>query len=168
MHTTRRLFLDEYCFVHNGGWYLAKIRVFEGGIIDCWGAMNREKFLKETGTGWITVDIPDGEELRIGDQGFIVKQAETLKHDGSLMFKHRWINQEDFVKAVLDAEHTSRGNKSAGYLCVEAFDAYLANQTDENREKLRRAYFDVPSQKRRYLLGDQDLKDFPIRTALGI
>jgi hypothetical protein len=163
----KRKVFEKFCFVRNGNCYLAKISVYEGGRIECWGTMNREQFLEKANSGWITVDLPDGAELRIGDQEFVVKQAETLNQDGSLMFKHKWITQADFIKDVLDAEHTAKGNKSAAQLCCEAYDHYLQYPTPENKEKLRVAYEDVPKHNRRFVLGDQDLKDFPILDILN-
>lgn len=165
---SKHKFLEEYCFVHNGNFYLATIKVWEGGIIECWGNMTKEKFLKNTATGWITVDIPDGTELRIGDQGLIVNQAKTLRQDGSVMFNHKWITQEDFEKDVLDAYHVSMGHPSASSVCWDAYGLYTIKPTEENKEKLRKAYLDIPSHKRRYVLGDQDIKDGPIRRILGI
>lgn len=158
----KRKIFERDCFVNNGGYFSAKISVYEDGKIECWGIMDKDKFLKQTTSGWITVDIPDGEKLRICGQDFVVKQAETLNQDGSLMFKHKWISQAEFVREILDAVHTAKGNKSAAALCYEAYDNYLTNPTQENKEKLRVAYEDVPAHNRRFVLGDQDLKDFPI------
>jgi hypothetical protein len=160
------LIFEKYCFVHNGHYYLSTVKVYEGGGIECWGSMTKQEFIEKTNYGWITVDIPDGEELRIGDIGLIVSQAKTELP--TFRFDHKWITQESFVKDVLDAYYVSIGNKSVSELCFEAYKAYLAMPSKKNEERLRVAYNEVPEHNRHYVLGDQDLKDFPIRRILGI
>jgi hypothetical protein len=162
-----KLVREIYCFVHNGNYYLTTLKVFSDGMVDCWGRMDKQEFLAKIKSGWITIDVPDGTEVRIDDQGFIFNQAKTLRKDGSLMFAHKWITNDEFVKEVLDAIHRANGNKGASELCYEAYQRYDASPTRENLEALRRAYEEVPAHRRRYVLGDQDLKDGPIRSALG-
>jgi len=164
----KRCIFETYCFIHNGNYYLTTLKVFEGGGIECWGSMDKAQFLEKTSSGWITIDVPDSTEVRIGDQGFVFTQAKTLRPDGSLIFAHKWITQEDFVKDVLDAVYVGMGNKSASEICFDAYYRYTADPSESNLEELRKAYLDVPEHNRRYVLGDQDLKDFPIRDVLGI
>jgi hypothetical protein len=159
---------ERDCFVHNGNYYATKISVYDNGNIECWGLMDKQEFLAKTKSGWITVDIPDGTGLRICDQDFVVNQEKTLNPDGSLMFIHKWITQESFIQDVLDAVHVAHGNKSASELCYEAYEGYLSNPSIVNRNKLEQVYLDVPSHNRQYILGNQDVKDFPIRNILGI
>jgi len=159
---------ETYCFIHNTNYYLTTLKVFEGGGIECWGPMDKAEFLAKTSSGWITIDVPDGTEVRIGDQGFVFTQAKTLRKDGGLMFAHKWITQADFVKAVLDAVHVGLGNKSASEICFDAYHSYILDPSKSNLEELRKAYLEVPAHNRCYILGDQDLKDFPIRDVLGL
>lgn len=159
---------QQLCFVHNGSYFATTISVYENGRVYCWGWMDKQEFLDKAKSGWITAEILDGTELRYGDIGLIVNQAKTLCNDGSLMFEHRWIDQDNFIKSILDSIHIANGNPSSSEICFEALIAYQNNPNDENKETLRQAYLDVPKQKRCYILGDQDLKDFPIRKILGI
>lgn len=163
----KKQIFESYCFIHNGSWFLATLKVFEGGGIEYWGRKSKEEFLKDSSSGWVTVDIPDGTELRIGEIGLIVNQAKTDLLLGC-RFDHKWISQESFVKSVLDAYHVSLGNKSASEVCFEAFEAYQKNPCVIAHAKLKDAYFDVPEHERRFILGDQDNKDFPIKHILGI
>jgi len=142
---------------------LLGLAFFEDGTIECWGRQDKATFLKKVKSGWITVDIPDGKKLRICDQDFVVKQEETLNQDGSLMFKHKWITQEDFIKEVLDAVYTAQGNKSISELCYEAYENCVKLATASNLRVLIDRYLEVPKHNRCYILGDQDRKDFPIR-----
>lgn len=161
-------FLDRDCFIHNGSYFAARIQVYEGGVITYWGRHTKEEFLADLEKGWITVDIPDGEELRICNQDLVVIQGKTNYQDGRLMFVHKWITKESFKMEVLDAIDRSLGNESAASICYKAFEKYQAEPTDENLKRLRIAYGNVPQHKRLYILGDQDLKDGPIRGVLGI
>lgn len=159
---------ETHCFVNNGNYFLTTLKVFKGGGIECWGCMDKTEFLEKVSSGWITVDVPDGTEVRVGDQGFVFTQAKTLRQDGSLMFDHKWISQESLVKDVLDAVHVGMGNKSVSEICFDAYYRYTLDPSKTNLEELRKAYLNVPAHNRCYILGDQDLKDFPIRDVLGI
>lgn len=159
---------QHYCFVHNGSYFLTTLSVLASGKIECWGSMTETEFLEKVQSGWITIDVPDGTEVRIGDQGFVFKQANTLNPDGSTMFMHKWISKESFVADVLDSVQVAQGHESAASICYQAYEIYCTFKTDKSKETLRLAYFNVPEHSRRFILGDQDLKDGPIRSILGI
>ena len=153
---------ERDCFVKNGSYFAARIKVFEDGTVDCWGRMDKSEFIEKAKSGWITVDIPDGESLRICNQDLVVKQEETLNPDGTLMFKHKWITQEEFIKDILDSIYVAQGNKTASELCQEAYEACLKMKSADNLRILVDRYLEVPKHNRCFILGDQDLKDFPI------
>jgi hypothetical protein len=163
----KKQIFETYCFVHNGDYHLTTLKVFEGGIIDCWGRMEKIEFLEKVKSGFITIDVPEGTAVRIGEQEFNFHQTTTTITDGTTMV-HKWINTEEFVKDVLDSYHVSLGHPSVAALCRLAYDEYILKPSPEAKEKLRHAYLDVPAHERRFLLGDQDNKDFPIRAILGI
>ena len=164
------------CFIHNGGYFAATIKVLEGGFVDYWGVKTREEFIKDVESGWVTVDIPDGETLRICNQDLVVRVEETRwQYDrpddnikiGDLMFRHKWVTKESFKMEILDAIDTAKGNKPASQLCYEAFINYENNPNAETQRKLKKAYEDVPEHNRIFILGDQDLKDKPLLWALA-
>lgn len=159
---------ERDCFVHNGSYFAARISVYDNGSIECWGLMDKQEFLAKAKSGWITVDLPEVTVIRLCDQDLIVTTAKTLNKDGSLVFNHKWITQESFIQEVLDVVHRAKGNKGASEICFEAYFNYLKNPSQINEDILRIAYNDVPFQNRKYILGDQDLKDGPIRSVLGL
>lgn len=164
----KRIVFERDCFVHNGSFYAARLKVWSDGVIDCWGHWDKAGFLEQVNKGWITVDIPEGiTKLRICNQDFDIKQSVTKKPDGNVMFEHKWITQEDFIKEVLDAVHVANGNESICKKCYNAYVKYKENPSDENKKTLRYCYNEVPKHKRIFVLGNQDLKDLPIKDILG-
>lgn len=156
------------CFIHNGGYNLITLKVYEGGGLEYWGSKTKTDFLKDMESGWLTVDVPDGVEVRVGNQGFVFSQAKTLNSDGSTSFVHKWITKESFIQDVLDSVHVGKGNRSASEICYQAYKEYLKIGSTTAKNALREAYLDVPEHNRTYILGDQDNKDFAIRNILGI
>lgn len=50
--------------------------------------------------------------------------------------------------------------------CQKAWEEYDQNPTKQTRDALKEAYEGVPEKERRFILGDMDVKDIPIRMVL--
>lgn len=49
--------------IHNGSYFLADIRVFEDGIVECWGGVDLALFRQKVSHGWVKTTMPDGMVL---------------------------------------------------------------------------------------------------------
>ena len=82
---------------------------------------------------------------------------------GTLVNVLGWTKEEDFLKDVLDDIEVLRGEKGVVKIAIEAWETFIKEPSAPNKEILRVAYENVPEDKRRFLLGDIDAKDYPIR-----
>ncbi len=70
---------------------------------------------------------------------------------------------DEFIKEVADTINQLNGRQTSADICLLAYNNYIAQRTEEAREQLKKAYESVPEHNRRFMLGDQDVKDIPIR-----
>lgn len=141
--------------IHNMTYHYTEVKVYEDGMIDCWGLVDIAGFKKKIKEGWIVTEIPEGGELSLPNVG-IIKVKESI---------HAF-STDDLITLVEDTISKLNGTYiEKSKICLEAYQAYLNEQTDENKEKLKIAYEAVPRYERAFL-GDQDVKDIPIRMAI--
>jgi hypothetical protein len=74
-----------------------------------------------------------------------------------------FIREDEFLKEVLDEIAALNGQHTSADLCRQAYKEFQENKTEEARAKLRAAYEAIPEHNRRYVLGDMDVRDIPIR-----
>ena len=140
-------------FIHNGGTYFfTGIKVYKDGMIDCWELVSFDRFIKKVRQGWVVTTIPEGAEVSLS--GLIAFKA------GEVM---NFVKEEEFVKEVADEIERLNGRTTSADKCREAYKEFLEKQTEDARERLREAYESIPEHNRRYVLGDQDVKDIPVR-----
>ncbi|MCX7747927.1 MAG: hypothetical protein N2645_13720 [Clostridia bacterium] len=141
-------------FIHNGAHFLIDLKVYKDGMIDCWGLVSLEEFIEKVRSGWVKASVPEGEEIRIYPLGdFKIKECTC------------YVTEQDLIKEVKDLLNELNQKPTSLDLCQKAYDKYNREPTEENRERLKRAYEQVPEHNRKYL-GDTDTKDLPIRDSI--
>ena len=148
-------------FVDTGEWEgrpqfsLAPIQVFGDGQIDCWGQETFEEFKKKVRSGRVATQPPLNAEITVSSVGRFSVAGAAYEKD-----------PEDLILEVADEIESLNGRPTSSKKCRDAWAAYEKSPTDAAKEILRLAYEAVPKHNRKYVLGDQDRKDRPIRQAL--
>jgi hypothetical protein len=142
-------------FIHNMQYHLVTIKVYEDGLIDCWENVDFEGFVEKVRSGWIVTKVPKGE--RISRFHSFVGNSDGIE---------TYIEELEFVKEVRDVLDQLQGQKTSSDRCKEAFRKYLDKQNDVNLQNLKNEYSSIPEHLKRYVLGDMDSKDGPIRYVL--
>jgi hypothetical protein len=139
-------------FIHNGGYHLSPISVYQDGMIDCWGLVDYEGFKEKVRSGWVVTQPPEGADITV-----------TFLAAFKGVNASYWINPEELIKEVADEIEELNQRPSSAKKCGDAYARFQENPTKETRENLRRAYEAMPEHNRRFVLGDMDVKDIPIR-----
>ncbi|MHB8719125.1 MAG: NADAR family protein [Candidatus Dormibacteria bacterium] len=77
------------------------------------------------------------------------------------------IGAAQLIAEVADTIAELNGSTTSSEAFGAALTAFLTDPSDANRPDLRSAYEAVPEHLRRYLLGDQDMADWPVRVLVG-
>jgi ribA/ribD-fused uncharacterized protein len=147
----------RHVFIHNGpAFYLADLIVYADGAVDCWGLVPFPTFVEKVRNGWVATNIPDGA-------------AGSAHHVGAWTFTNprNAVSPEMLIGEVADEIAQLQGQPTSDRRCEAALDTYLSEPTEENRVRLAAAYEEIPAHMRRYVLGDQDNKDAPLRILLA-
>ena len=142
-------------FIHNGGYYLTHISIYQDGLVDCWGLVPFEKFVEKVRSGWVVTQPPPGARISLTLLGSFT--ASDARYP---------VDPEEFIKEVKDEIERLNGRPTTARACSEAWKLYDADPSGENEEALRIAYEAMPAHLRRFVLGDMDSKDHPIRRVL--
>jgi len=106
----------------------------------------------------------DGKDLSTS-----VSEGTRVHIDGLGWFESQncewFVKPEERVREPFDLLTVLQGGMGSIQECMVRFREYQANPCNENRERLRQSYTDVPEHLRRYC-GDMDTKDWAIRKAL--
>lgn len=113
------------------------------------------------------------EELkdRLGDSSSfrLPEPGDRVRIDQLVSFTAKgWryrVDPEALCAEIHDLHEQALGRPPAVEVCILAFQDYLAEQTADSLERLRRSYEAVPEHLRVYC-GDMDTKDIPIRMIL--
>lgn len=143
-------------FINNGGHYfLTDLKIYADGLIDCWGLVNLDEFREKVRRGWVATRLPENGQA-------------SAHHLGSWQFKNPTvIDSELLIKEVEDTIAELQGIATSSTRCLAALDAFAANPSEESRLHLKEAYLAIPVHLRMYVLGDQDMADWPIRVLVG-
>lgn len=145
--------LFHHAFIHNGGTYfLTEIKVYQDSMIDCWGLVTLEGFQEKVKQGWVVTSLPEGAEVSVS---FLVR----LK----AMSVHAWIKEAEFIKEVIDDIELLNDRPTSDVRCLKAYENFQQTPTEETRQTLKETYEAMPEHNRRYVLGDMDVKDIPLR-----
>jgi len=140
-------------YIHNGDkHYLADLKVFQDGMVDCWGLIPFDALREKVDSGWVVTTLPEGARVSIYPLGdFSVSDVFNLT------------TEEDLLLEVADHIEALNGRPTSEHRCLTVLRAYKDAPTEEHKSRLREAYEAIPSHKRQFVLGDMDLKDLPIR-----
>lgn len=139
-------------FIKNGPHHLTNLKVYQDGMVDCWELVSFDRFKQRVEDGWVVTSLPEGAEIFAFPLGsFVATQVKSF------------VREAELVKEVADAIDKLNGRPTSARRCHEAYEGYTAAPSDEARERLRAAYEAMPAHNRRYVLGDMDRKDSPIR-----
>jgi len=142
-------------FIHNGQFFLTHISIYADGMVDCWGLVDFATFKEKVRSGWVVTQLPEGADVSVS---FLAKfKAKEVRC---------FIAPEDFILEVADEIERLNGRPTTESQCLEAWKVYQNNPSPQSIEILRSAYEAVPKHNRRYILGDMDSKDFPIKSVL--
>ena len=139
-------------FIHNGNYFLTEIRIYKDGKIDCWELVDLEGFKTKLKTGWVVTSLPEGASVSISFlANFNAKDVAAFIREG------------EFLKEVIDVIAELNGQPTSSQICCQAYKEFQETKTDDARAKLKVAYESIPEHNRRYVLGDMDVKDVPVR-----
>jgi hypothetical protein len=140
-------------FIHNGGtYYLADIKIYKDAVVDCWGLVDFETFKQKVASGWVVTTLPEGAKVSV-----------SLLAEFRAVGVGSWVREGEFVKEVADEIERLNGRPTTIEKCSAAYKKFLAEESEEARDFLRQAYEAVPEHNRRFVLGDMDVKDIPVR-----
>lgn len=145
----------RHVFIENGNYFLADLKVYADGMIDCWGLVDLATFREKVAEGWVATSLPQGAHASV-----------HLLADWRFDEPHFWLTPEQLIAEVADEIEHLAGRPTSEDRCRAALDLYLEEPSDAHRAALRDAYFAVPEHLRRFLLGDMDSKDYPLRTLI--
>ncbi len=142
-------------FLNDGGRYsLTEITVYrDGKILDGSGdRVDLAGFKRNVAKGWIRTTLPEGATLTLLPLARLTAKEVRCG-----------VLEAEFVKQVVDEIAKLNGRPTTLAKCRLAYERFNANPTRAARAALRKAYEAIPQHRRRYVLGDMDLKDVPIR-----
>jgi len=143
-------------FIHNGGYHCVLIKIYEDGIIDCWEEVNFSQFVEKVRSGWVVTRLPKGEDI-----------SRTHSFYGKTDDIQTYVEEKEFIKEVRDTLDELQGKPTSSKRCQKAFSNFLAAPNKTNKKALEKEYKSIPDHLKRYVLGDMDAKDGPIRYILS-
>jgi len=142
-------------YIHNGYYFLTELKIYSDGMIDCWELVTFDQFIEKVKSGWVSTQLPNSAKVSVFPLGdFTATNIINI------------VKPEELIKEVADIINELNNKPSTSELCRIAFEGYQKEPSDANKNKLRTAYEAVPEHNRIYILGDQDNKDFAIRSIL--
>ncbi|MDT0203378.1 hypothetical protein [Nocardioides sp. AE5] len=143
-------------FINNGGYYfLSTLVVFADGRLACPEPFDLDGLRERLASGQLTTEVPPGARVSLtGLAHWTV--AEQTSH----------VTAEGLVLEVLDQIEALAGRPTSSQRCLQAAEDFLAHPDEAHRDALRAAYLAIPAHERRYVLGDMDLKDRPLRVLI--
>lgn len=141
--------------MYNSSYQLETIKVYEDGLIGCWGLVDLDGFKQNVPQGQVVTQVPAGQEI----------SCHHLFYGPSTL--RCYVEIDEFVKEVEDTILELQEKPTSSDLCREAFQAYIGEPTTAHQQVLQAAYERVPKHLRVYLLHDMDMKDRPIKHILS-
>jgi predicted NAD-dependent protein-ADP-ribosyltransferase YbiA (DUF1768 family) len=146
----------RHVFIKNGPtYYLADLKVYADGLIDCWGLVDLDGFRQKVHEGWVATSL--AEHGRASAHHL----AEWRFEDPHSIGADQLISEVQDLIADLQGIPTTSGRFS------EVLEVFLADPSEGNRQALREAYLAIPEHLRVYVLGDQDMADHPVKVLIG-
>lgn len=143
----------RHVFINNGGHhFLADLKVYADGMIDCWELVDLDGFRRKLASGWVATSLPEGGRA----SGHLVGAWTFAPPTSS-------ISADELYGEVVDEIDRLTGRPTSSDRCRAALDRYLATRTEADREQLAATYLAVPAALRRFLLHDQDDQDHSLQ-----
>ena len=57
-------------FIHNWRYFYAPLAVYGDGLIDCWGSVDFDIFLRKLKNGWVVTEAPVGAQVSFDNLGW--------------------------------------------------------------------------------------------------
>ena len=144
-------------FLKNGDTsYLNHLTVYADGLIQFgFDLVDFATFQQKVASGWIATTFQQGTRA-------------SAHHLAGWRFDEpqAYITAQQLIGEVADEIEHLAGRPASDDRCREALYRYLDEPTDELLAALHDAYLMVPEHLRRYLLHDQDSKDWPLRVLI--
>lgn len=143
--------------ISSGEYYLASLNIYNDSVILIEGIPEIKKCtinqIKEYIDNSVLVcNLPVDAIVHIKDLGkFTVAECRY-----SADIYNKFSELSDIISKL-------NGDSTTSEICYSVYKEYLNNPGNELRDKLKKAYEDIPSHLRIYVLGDMDSKDWPIR-----
>ncbi len=139
-------------FIDNGCYHVTDLKIFQDGKIDCWnGLIDFEQFTQEVKRGWIRTTAPKGKIISFTFLG------ESLATDMDC------VEENELIKEVQDVIDRLNNKPTTSDVCRDIYTKFQKDPTTENKAKLKNAYEKIPKHMRRFVLGDMNAKDYPIK-----
>lgn len=142
-------------YIHNLNYYLAELKIYADGMIDCWEMVDFDEFKHKIESDWVITELPESAEVSVFPLGSFT--ATDIKNS---------IKPEELIKEVSDVIAELNSKPTTSVICQKAFEAYQTDPSEANKTELKEAYEAIPEHNRIYVLGDMDNKDRPIRVII--
>ena len=74
-------------FIHNGPtFFLVDLPVYADGLVDCWEMVDMSLFAAKLRSGWVTVRVPDGEQISVHGLGMWTVSGGTWDLDSDALY----------------------------------------------------------------------------------
>lgn len=141
-------------------WRLTRVAVYADGLLaagSSWWSLY--EFVDDIRDARIRPQPPEGAQFYVRVRSTrITAAAESID---------RGITPSELIREICDIIDRTNDRADSSERCIRAAVAMARNPTDANRQALDRAFHSVPEHRRRFILGDQDRKDGPIRGLLA-
>jgi hypothetical protein len=136
-------------FINNVQYYLTNIIVYADGMVDCWGLVDWEGFIRKVESGWVITSLPEGAEVSVHPiTCFIAKD---------ILYK---VPESEFIKQALDAVEELNGRPTSLEQFINAKKFYWEEPNDGNRALMHEAFERVPHHMKKYVLNERDKRYF--------
>jgi len=143
-------------FIHNGNYYLTELYIYADGVINCWENVTLDGLRGKIRSGWVATALPPGARASVHD-------LASWKFDEPTV----WLTGDQLIGEVADEIDRLNERPDSTERLQAAIRQYVADRTEDNRLLVRERYEAVPAHHRMYVVGDQDLKDFPVRVLIA-
>lgn len=143
-------------FIHNFDYHLTNIVAYRDGMVECWGLVPFDEFVRKVAAGWVVTSVPEGAWVSIHDVArFRVSDVQVIGAEAEL------------VKDVAGAIDELNGRGSPLWRVLKLIMAVRdSGDLAAHLYALRQAYADLPAYQRRYAFGSRGERYRYIRAAL--
>jgi hypothetical protein len=141
----------------DGVYHLCCVSVFKDGLIRVSGSpfgidLDLEELKARVDDGMITTELLSGDKVIMYGLGDFEVDTVSYANESKLL-----------ISEIEDAISKLNNRPTTSEECRDSYNSYLKDPTIKLRDELKLKYERVPIHLRRYVLGDMDVKDIPIR-----